>query len=345
MFKENLNSNVYYFFSESEKDEKKIKIHYEIAKVDFFLKNELTNIARLRDIKNFKTMFFICDKSNELNISKYETDFSHFKQGSKIREENSILLKYEKKDLINLKNYLKSLSSSKKYLYSIIHFYGHLLVSLQNMLDNHLIHNNIRFNNIVICKTSNNPLITDFSFSINTLSHDLNFNLRHLISVYDPTYIEWPIEFHLLSYLNTNNLKSLSLINIESIINELINNLNLLFFGENFVSTFKDKGIKYFSKYVNKDYEFIVMDILKYKHTWDNYSLSLMFLKIVIYLHGCLKNENKFIIDFMKLLVCNLSFNPEERLSIEDSTNKFEYLIDNFDLVKFKELIKNLHLS
>jgi hypothetical protein len=138
----------------------------------------------------------------------------------------------------------------------------------------------------------------------------------------------------------------LSLLNIETIINDLINHQDLLHtFGESLVSSYRQEAIQFFSKYVNKNIEFIQTDILQYFNTWDNYALSLMFLKIVIYLHRCLNNQNKFIILFMKLLVGNISLNPKKRLSIGECTNKFEHILDSLSPSDYINIIQNLVLS
>jgi hypothetical protein len=59
-------------------------------------------------------------------------------------------------------------------------------------------------------------------------------------------------------------------------------------------------------------------------------------------MHRSLKKQNKFVIDFMKLLVSNIHVNPLKRLSIEATTNKFELLIENTELDEFKQLIRAL---
>jgi hypothetical protein len=116
-------------------------------------------------------------------------------------------------------------------------------------------------------------------------------------------------------------------------------------FGDSIVSENRKGAIQYFSKYVNKSYQFILTDILQFWQTWDNYALSILFLKIVIYLHRCLNNQNKFIILFMKLLVGNINLNPEKRVSIVETTNKFEIILDSLDISDYKDIIQNLVFS
>ena len=151
------------------------------------------------------------------------------------------------------------------------------------------------------------------------------------------------LEFHILSFLLTNKLHSLSNNNIEYIVNDVINHNTLLSnFGETIIKNYKNDSIKYFNKYVNKSYEVIIADILQYSHTWDNYALSIMFLRILIGIHKTIEIKNKFIILFMKLLVTNIHSNPSKRLSINDTTNKFEYIIEGLDPIDYKDIINNL---
>ena len=47
----------------------------------------------------------------------------------------------------------------------------------------------------------------------------------------------------------------------------------------------------------------------------------------------------------MKLLVNNIHSNPSKRLSINDTTNKFEYIIECLDTIDYKDIINNLMSS
>jgi hypothetical protein len=143
--------------------------------------------------------------------------------------------------------------------------------------------------------------------------------------------------------LLTNQLTSLSEYNIENIINEVIKNNNILnTFGHSLVSLYKEESLKYFKKYVNQTYEFIVSDVLKHIYTWDNYALSILYLRILISLHKTIQIKNKFIILFMKLLINNIHLNPEKRLSIDETINNFNSLLDSIDPQDYKDIIQNL---
>ena len=44
----------------------------------------------------------------------------------------------------------------------------------------------------------------------------------------------------------------------------------------------------------------------------------------------------------MKLLVGNISLNPEKRVSIVESTNKFEMILDSLEFIDYSNLTQNL---
>ena len=85
--------------------------------------------------------------------------------------------------------------------------------------------------------------------------------------------------------------------------------------------------------------------MLQYAHTWDNYSLSILYLRILIGLHKSIGIKNKFIILFMKLLVQNIHLNPLKRLSIDMTINKFDSILDSLEPKDYKEIINNLMSS
>ena len=343
---------VFYFLSEKKVKLKKEKIH-KIVSTDFLIENELTNHKKLLKMTNRKTHFYLCENSSELKITEInETDTMLNVKGKNIKKDNTVLLEFEDRKLVYLKPYLKSvynnespLSSFKKYILTIINFYKHLLYSITLLTNVNIFHNQINFDSIVV-DSFDYPLLSNFSFSIDYSRTDIHNYIKHFIIHYDPTYIEWPIELHILSYLLTNKLDSLSSYNIEHIINEVTNNHHILnTFGDSVVSSYKVESIHYFKKYVNQSYEFILSDILQYSSTWDNYALSILFLRILIGIHRSIGIKNKFIILFMKLLVCNIHLNPLKRISIDTTLNKFNNLLDTLEPKDYMEIINRLASS
>jgi len=338
-----LDNCVFYFFNEHEK-QKKRTITYKIINYDFFTNNELTNIAKIITIPTYKSMYYVCEQNDSLKIAEYKDKSYYLTSGKEIGSDNTVLLKYEDKNLISLKKYLKALSSPRIYIFTIIEFYRHLLHSIRLLNMQKIAHNHICIDSIYV--DNHSPIITGFSFSLDLSCFNNSSYIYQFFEVYDPSYIERPFELHLLSYLLTNKLNSLSKQNIETVIKDILQNHGLLHtFGETIVNDFTKDAMHYFTKYINKNYEYIIDDILTYSNTWDNYALSIVFLRILIYLHKCMKKQNKFIILFMKLLVSNISLNPLERLSFDKTTIKFETIIDSLEPSDLQEIIQNLVLA
>ena len=89
-------------------------------------------------------------------------------------------------------------------------------------------------------------------------------------------------------------------------------------------------------------YKDVQEDILKYYKTWDNYSISVMYLLILydIFPRGFI--YNKFIILFTQIMLKNISPRLDTRLSIKDNLvqyNNLFYMEDNVE--SFNELAKN----
>ena len=328
---------VFYFFNESRKKQpKKQKIH-KIVQIDFFIENELTNQKKIDNRKNY---YYVCENSRELKITEIDENSRQIK-GKNIIKDNTILLEFEDRQIIYLKNYLKELTSTK-YIFTIIHFYKHLLNSINFLVNNNIFHNHINFDSIVVDKFEY-PLLTNFSFSIDYSRNNILQYIKHFIIAYEPTYLEWPIELHILSYLLTNKLNSLSSNNIEHIIYQVIQHNTILnTFGDNVVSSFREEALQYFKKYVNQSYEYILNDILQNSHTWDNYALSILFLRILIGIHRTIEIKNKFIILFMKLLVSNIHLNPFKRNTIDLTITKFDDLLYSLEPTDYKNVINCL---
>ena len=220
-----------------------------------------------------------------------------------------------------------------------------MLNSINLLVNNNIFHNHIDFDSIVVDKFEY-PLLTNFSFSIDYSHNNMVQYIKHFIIAYEPSYLEWPIELHILSYLLTNKLNSLSSHNIENIIHEVIKNNSILnTFGDNIISSFREESLQYFKKYVNQSYDYILTDILQYAHTWDNYSLSILFLRILIGIHRTIEIKNKFIILFMKLLVNNIHCNPSKRSTIDLTIKKFDSLLDSLEPKDYKNVINGLRTA
>ena len=342
MIRTELESCVYYHLKDNNKPKlRKKKIINKIVTLDFFVKNELTNIEKIKTIPHYKKYYYVCENSSELLLTELDENVNYLKTSKNTSVDNSILLKYEDNELIYFKNYLKSsLSRPKIYILKIVESYQQLLKSISLLNDIQLVHNFINFDSVVIGENGS-PNLTNFAFSLDISS---NLDFKPFFIQYDPLYLEWPLEFHILSFIQTNKLTSLSSYNIECIINNVIDNHTILkTFGNDLVKEYRQQALDYFKKYVNWHYDDILKDILQFYKTWDNYALSIMYLRILIDLHRKIQKKNKFIILFMKLLVCNIHLNPLLRLNISSTLIRFDSIIDCLTIKDLSELIDGMN--
>jgi len=300
----------------------------KIIKNSFLIDNEVNTVnIILNKVHNYNLYFYVPIDIINLHISN---------NNSIVKPDTNWLFKFETKHLIYLKTYLKSLSSSRKYIYKLIEFYKYLLETINILQNFQIVHGNISFETIII--HNDIPLLVDFRHSLT----DKSIYIKDILADNCSNYHR-PLELILLTYLQDNKLTTLSKYNIFSIIDDLyINKLPLLqLFGQNIVDEYIEEAKKYFEKYSNKSYnEMVNIFWLNYFKTWDTYCLSLTYLYILTSLHKHIKINNKFVILFLKLLVETIHPNPNKRHSLQNIISKFDYIIYNCDKHTFKELLK-----
>ena len=348
----NLNSCVFFYpkLNTDKNTEYKKKYVNKLVKSGFWVSNELTNINKLYFIKNYKNHFYIPSSINNLQVGNYSLDNNEELNIETIflnDDGKNFLFKYEINNIIYFKTYLKT--TPKKLVLNLMDSFVSILESICVLIDNNIVHNNIKMSTIMCNEDNDKILLSDFRYSIDLSHSNMKIYLMHFFNVFEPSYNEWPLELHIFSYMVTNKLESLSYNNIEYIISEVAKNSIIHKFNKNIINEFVSSSLKYFEKYVNKNYDTILVDILKYSNNWDCYALSLIYLNILIEIQNKLENKvNKFIILFMKLLVNNLHFHPEKRLSAIQTLLEFKILLENInidiDINKscYIEIIKNI---
>jgi hypothetical protein len=210
------------------------------------------------------------------------------------------------------------------------------LKSIDLLVCNKLIHNNIHFNTIIVDLPESRPILTNFMYSIDLSNKGIDWEQYFLLKKMD---VFSPIEFYLLQYQLTNKLSSLSLYNIEIVIKQFIKEHTVLNSFSKEKGKLLEDGLKYFVRYTNKSFLENIQDMLKHYSTLDNYALSICYLEILVGIHRTVKMNNKFIIYFMKLLVNCISLDPSKRLNSEDSLKSFDTMLNQIELTNFKQLI------
>lgn len=345
------------------KKTQKKKINITIIKeYDFFLQNEIKNNKIIKNIKNYYNYFNIIlnteflkvdDINKNINIIKNFVDNFNFNKKYCCVEYNCI-----ENDIIYLKTFFKSIKTSKYFIFHLIDSYTHLLEGLLLLDKNNICHFNISNSSILFNINSLKPYICDFNLAfdtnvlVNTIKSNYDFNfLLKLLNKYN-NYTLKPIELHLLYFILNNNLITLSYSNIEEIIQNYIKNIEIFkLFSEKYKKDYYEAALDFFKVYVNENRNTIIIDILTFIDTWDNFSLSIIYLYLIGNTIRYLSLQNTIINEIAVFLNRNIHANPKKRLNIQKlnenmcdlmkNNNNFDF-IKNIDQNRFNILVNSL---
>ncbi len=287
-------------------------------------------------------------ESCNVNISTFDMDekekctLFHKKQTS-----NFVLLKIRYIDSNELDSFIINNTNNSLIMLMFTSSYTHLLKSLQLLKHAKICHFDIKAQNIVYDTAKSLPIIIDFGLSIDFA----NLNMKELYNsfyIFEPIYYLWPLEVHLVNFIlhvsddiKSNDMRKLA----KDYVN---NNIVLRAFSPAFRKKYEDECYYELSKYIGKDSKDIITRILKYWDTWDNYALSMLYIKLLYYL---IRNDegkiikNKFVTFFIELCLNNVHPNPKKRLSIEETIKTFNLFLYNEQVDKesvFEDIIKQI---
>ena len=324
-----------HFFLDSEPDlepglelEPRLKSRY--VKNDFFGKNEIAILRRLIMLPNCSNHFHVCKSIETVKIAELGTNEYNLQTINCLKDDHSMLLRYADERLLYFDGFIQSLSCSRKYIYLLTNFYMRLLTSIHLLVSNNIIHNNIGFKTIVV-NSFELPILTNFRFSLNlsVSGSKMNEFLKHIFIQYNPGHIYWPPEIHLLCYILTNKLSSLSLNNVETV----LSGLKIVYNNDNYNAL-----LKHFAKYVNMNCDQIIADIMRFSGTWDQYSLGICYLKLIGDLQKNIKTSNNFVVMFLELLRKTVNEIPSKRLSVLETLAKYKQLLYDCSIVDLYSL-------
>ena len=240
-------------------------------------------------------------------------------------------------------DFMISHKDSKYIINNLINSYNHILISLTKLVQNDILHYDLKGTNILFDEDSKLPLIIDFGLSnfidLNKLSND---KMQEIFYVYGPDYYVWSLEIHYLSFL-INESKEPTEDDLVDLVNTLVDSNKGLIrnFSPTFLKNYKKKCFKqlvYYERF--KTFEEKKNHIMGFWKTFDNYSLSIMYLKFLSYIYDGNYEENRFVVYFTKLLLKNIDPNPENRLSITKTIQEFNGFLQS-DIVEGVKVFKN----
>lgn len=304
-------------------------------------KNEVKMGKFVMKIKNYRQFFSPIVKACQVNLNAI--DKKNIGQCDVVdkHSDSKFILSYNR--YINGSHLDKYIDGFKKDLFviAIINTYYYLINSLQILNKNDIIHFDIKGDNILHDSV---PIIIDFGLSIKisdiTVSNLLG--LRQYFYTYATDYYIWTPEIHFISYIVLHNVSDEALFNLDTltiVLNDIVNNNRILtFFSNEFKILYRKSLYNFMKQFINKSNIFVIRELIKYNNTWDMYSLSILYLKVIYKRSERDYGErdrdhdstNKSISNILsQLFLLNINPDPRKRLSFE-ATKKLLYRLFAF---------------
>lgn len=249
----------------------------------------------------------------------------------------------------DFKHHIYNQAGSADVLYTIIHSYVYLLFSIY-FLDKHdIIHYDLKGENIMYDINKKRPIIIDFGLSIHKKNIKPDFNnpsymykLKDNFYTYAPDYQLWCLDIHYLCFICNYPDK-----NVKNEIKDMVDiymsgNKALRALSSDFKKRYRELSIKQLNKYADMGVEKSIEYLYNYCNTWDNYALSIMFLRLLKLIQSD-EISNDFLEFFEMLLCLNIHPIPKKRISIKNTHDYMvSYLNKNTDDVSVFQQLVNL---
>lgn len=179
----------------------------------------------------------------------------------------------------------------------------YLCETLEIMCANKLMHGHLDiFDNVVIQTTSTNtcPQIADISFTFDDL----------VAKRYDFTNVFIPLECHLLQYMTTRGLQSISEQNVDDLVYDVYAHHSL--FDPVVAAEYGIKAHHYLNSFINASRDQIVKQVRKASETWDQFGLCANYMKVFLSVTSS-TNYKKQIQMCIKMFMEEMHPNPGKR--------------------------------
>ena len=299
----------------------------KIKKYDFFAKNEISINNILHLTENKRNRYITINNARKLQINDNK------KTITKINQENAyIMIKYSENDGEYIEGITRFLSNKREseYIYGVIESYLYLIKTFHEFKKEGIIYFSFSSEKMKF-KTIYNPhcIIYDFETSLleNKLKGDKNdiigYFCNFIKKINDFTFK--PFEVHVLFYLYRMEEEYLSKYKITNIINTFVENMENILKEED-MSMIKENCEQNMNQFINKNRNDVIINLIQHFNTWDNYSVSILYLHLVENIILGYKKQIRFMSKFQDILYKNISPNPQHRLSIEETIQQFQEL-------------------
>ena len=325
---------------EQEQEENIKKERNFICLYDFYCLNNIKITRKLKQTLYYSQYYDVFIEYNALKVGQLSQkiiDYYDILDAENSRKH--ILLRYNDNNFITFNTFLFNLPTPKLGVFHIIESYNHLLNSFIKLHENNICYFNFSLKNVVFDKNYK-PIIKNFDLSIIKEELTSSYLLKIIDKIDDFTYK--PLEIHVIFYLIKNDENTLSFNSIELICRNFVDNMSVLtLFSKNYKETYFLNCIDFLKKYINQPKIDIIDDIIQYCDTWDNYSISILYLHLFGNMARVFSLKDCFISKLAVLLTKNISPYPFKRDTLENTKKNYELLYEKFTDWSFVKQITN----
>ena len=296
----------------------------KIQRYDNSAKNEIAIGKILLSLTEYKSHFAPIVSFCSIDIGTIkDKDKNKCMLFKKKKTKSYVMMKLDYVEGTEFLQYMVKNANSVQIINNIINSFNVLLRSISLLVNKKIVHYDLKGSNILFSNQKKIPIIIDFGLSIN-MNNISKINLNEVFYTYAPQYYVWPLEVHYLGLLfnvskepTEEDLKNLAKTYVDN--NKALNKS----FSPIFLKKFTKSCLDQLKTYSQMKFEERVKFLMSFWESWDNYALSITYLRFLKYLAINGFYENSFIKFMGKLLLQNIHPNPKLRLSLIDTTHTF----------------------
>jgi hypothetical protein len=256
-----------------------------------------------------------------------------------------MLMKMPYIDSLYFYDYVSAMGNNKKKIIScIFDTYSYLIESIQRLGEHRVVHYDLKMQNILMNLKTDTPIIIDFGLSIPIGDANDAFWATYFYK-YSPEYYVWPLEAHVINFVQNVSQKPLSREDVTSICETFVNaNAALRIFSKEFRARYLKACIAHCEQWIGVARDAVRTALLKGWPTWDNYSLSIAYLQFVGFISETDFTDNHLIIQYVQLLLMNVHPDPARRKTVDDTKRAFnELFFMNEQVETYDSLVENFN--
>ena len=323
--KQIISKNKHKFINEDKNNQK-------IDTYNFFTVNDIKICSKIKKIPYYYSNYYIITEYTPIKIGEINENLIQIYDNN-INITNTInkhlLLTYDNINcIIPFNDFFFNIPTPKLLIFNILESFSYLLQGLIKLNKTEICMFDLSSENLFF-RDNFKPIIRNFDKSLLIRKLDESYISKIIEGITDFTHK--PIEIHVLFYLIVNNEETLSYTFIETICKEYVKNMSVLsFFSQTYIDKYETHCIQFLKKYINKPKSVIINELLNYYYTWDNYSLSILYLHIIGNVCRGFSLKSTFLNKLFIIMTKNINPDPSKRERLEETFSNYDKLYNEF---------------